>query len=259
MFVTIIRIDLDQAFDLGLLVFSLAAALATFAIAWLVALFLEPQKDRGVMVQAAFRSNLGVIGLALCASAYGEGGLALASVLMAALTVLYNVLSLFILSVYSKGAFIPGRVLLDIAKNPLILAIVTALGLAWTHAPVPVVLLEAGGYLGAMALPLALLGTGAGMSIKTLRASSEVTAVVVLLKAALLPGVVTGLAWWLGYRGSALGVLFLLFASPTASASYAMVAAMGANDRLAANLITTTTLACIATCSAGLFLLALLE
>jgi hypothetical protein len=38
-----------------------------------------------------------------------------------------------------------------------------------------------------------------------------------------------------------------------------MVKAMGANDRLAANLIMATTLGCIVTCSAGLFLLGLLD
>ena len=64
-------------------------------------IFVTPHRDRGVFIQACFRSNLGVVGLALCANAYGDQGLALASALMASLTVSYNILSVAILSFYA--------------------------------------------------------------------------------------------------------------------------------------------------------------
>lgn len=255
LFTTISQIDLDDTINFPVFYFSLAGAVLTFVLSWLAATFIEPRVDRGVVVQGSFRSNLGVIGLALCANAYGAPGLALASLLMASLTVSYNILSVFILSFYSNTDLNWAKILIDILKNPLIIAIAVAFVVAYFSIPVPGILLSAGDYIGSMALPLALLGTGAGMSLRALRDSSQATGLVIGLKAVLLPGLLTVIAVQLGFRGTDLGVLFLLFVSPTATASYAMVKAMGANDTLAANLVMTTTLVCILSCSLGLFLL----
>ncbi|MDZ7685484.1 MAG: AEC family transporter [Gammaproteobacteria bacterium] len=121
--------------------------------------------------------------------------------------------------------------------------------------PIPGIVMSTGDYIGSLALPLALIGTGASMSLKTLRDSSVNTAGVVLLKSILLPLFVVFAALGVGIEGQALGVLFLLFVSPTANASFIMVKAMGGNDRFAANIIMVTTLAGMVTTSIGLFLL----
>ena len=255
LFTTISQINLDATINLPVFYFSLCGAVLTFGLSWLAAMFIQPKEDRGVVVQGAFRSNLGVIGLALCANAYGSQGLALASLLMAGLTVSYNILSVFILSFYAKTDLNWLVVFADILKNPLIVAIAMAFIIALSGLPVPGVLLSAGEYIGSMALPLALLGTGAGMSLRALRDSSQATGLVICLKAVLLPAVILVIAIQYGFRGIDLGVLFLLFVSPTATASYAMVKALGANDSLAANLVITTTLVCILSCSIGLFFL----
>ena len=255
LFTTISQINLNATINLPVFYFSLCGAVLTFGLSWLAAMFIQPREDRGVVVQGAFRSNLGVIGLALCANAYGAPGLALASLLMASLTVSYNILSVFILSFYSKTDLNWLVVFADILKNPLIVAIAMAFIIALSGLPVPGILLSAGEYIGSMALPLALLGTGAGMSLRALRDSSQATGLVICLKAVLLPTVIVVIAIQYGFRGIDLGVLFLLFVSPTATASYAMVKALGANDSLAANLVITTTLVCILSCSIGLFFL----
>ena len=259
LFTAISQIRLDETINLPVFYYSIAVAVVGFALSWLLVLPVKPRADRGVMVQGAFRSNLGVIGIALCANAYGPEGLALASLLMASLTVTYNILSVFILSFYAGTELNWSEIFLDIVKNPLIVAIALATLVAMTNVTVPAILLKSGEYIGAMALPLALLGTGAGMSLRALRDSSVATALVIFLKAALIPVLATLVAVLLGFRGLELGVLFLLFVSPTATASYAMVKAIGANDSLAANLVMTTTLVCILSCSIGLFALKLLE
>lgn len=260
LFTTITSIDMAATLALDVLGFSVVGTVLTFALSWLVALFwVRPRIDRGVFVQASFRSNLGVVGLALCANAYGKEGLALASLLMAAMTVIYNILSVVVLAYYNAARAISWRgVLVDILRNPLIVAIVLALLVNFVQLPIPAVLKSTGAYLGSLALPLALLGTGASMNLKALRHSSSVTALCLLLKTLLLPALVTWLAWWLGYRDVNLGVLFLLFMSPTATASFIMVKSMGGNEALAANLIMTTTLVSLLTASLGLFLLRIL-
>ena len=257
LFTTITRIDLHATLNFTLVMFALGASLVTFALAWLGAILFSPVADRGVFTQASFRSNLGVIGLALCAGAYGANGLALASILMAVLTVGYNICSVIVLSVYADRELSWKKVLLDIARNPLIIAIVIALLVAASGLPVPRVIRSTGEYLGRLALPLALLGAGAAMNLRTARDSGRQTLVVVLLKTILLPAVVTIAAMLAGFSALETGVIFLLFVSPTATASYIMVKSMGGNDRLAANLIMMTTVIGILTSSLGLFLLKL--
>lgn len=259
LFTTVTRIDMAQTLEPGILLFSLLSTVLTFIISWLMAIWLvQPRVDRGVFVQASFRSNLGVIGLALCANAYGDQGLALASLLTATMTIIYNILSVVVLAYYNPHRVISWiGVLSDIVTNPLIVAIVLALFVNAWQVPLPVFLLSTGTYLGGLALPLALLGTGASMNLKALRHSSFVTVLCLVLKTAVLPLIGTWLAWSLGYRQMELGVLFLLFMSPTATASFIMVKSMGGNQALAANLIMTTTLVSLLTASLGLFMLQL--
>ncbi len=256
LFTTIIRLDLSETLALGALAFSLIGTVAAFLLSWLVALLLVRERaDRGVFVQGSFRGNLAVIGIALCASAYGEPGLVIASLLMAVMTILYNILSVIVLAWYAGAAASWQSIVGGIAKNPLIIAIVAALIVAWLRVPLPQVALETGSYLGSMALPLALLGSGAGLSLKVLRDASYVTALCLLMKLVIIPFGLTGVAWYLGFEGTVLGVMFLLFVSPTAVASFVMVKSMGGNDRLAANLVMTTTLLSVISTSIGLFVL----
>jgi malate permease and related proteins len=257
LFTTIIKIDLSKTLDWSLVGFSLAATIGAFLLSWLVAmLWVNPRSDRGVFVQGAFRGNLAVIGIALAASAYGESGLAIASLLMAAMTILYNILAVIVLSFYADaGSFSWRSTLKGIAGNPLILSIVAALIVAALRIPLPDVAINTGSYLGSMALPLAVLGSGAGLSLSALTDSSYATGLCLALKLAVIPLVFTVLAWWLGFEGSTLGVVFLLLASPTAAASFVMAQSMGGNATLAANIVMTTTLGSIVTTSVGLFVL----
>ena len=57
-----------------------------------------------------------------------------------------------------------------------------------------------------------------------------------------------------GFRGIDIGTLLLLSSTPTASASYVMVRAMGGNAVLAANIIALTTVGSILTTSLGIML-----
>jgi len=257
LFTSVVNNDLSETLNVSLLYFCVAASFVSFLLSWLMAiLFVNPRSDRGVFIQACFRTNLGVVGLALCSNAYGEQGLALASMMMASLTLTYNILSVAILSFYAgRESLSITQVLMDILKNPLIIAIFLAIVVSAIQIPVPRIILSAGGHLGSLALPLALLGTGAGMNIKAIRDSSLVSVMAVVMKTTLLPLLVTIAAIMFGFEGVLLGSLFLMFVSPTATASYIMVKSMGGNDVLAANLIMVTTLVSILTSSIGLYLL----
>jgi predicted permease len=59
----------------------------------------------------------------------------------------------------------------------------------------------------------------------------------------------------LNYKGTELGIMFILFASPTAIVSFIMAEAMGANSKLAGNIILISTLGSVFTIAAGILIL----
>ncbi|SFB82365.1 hypothetical protein SAMN05660443_0361 [Marinospirillum celere] len=255
-FLNLLKTDLNQVFALDLLVY--AAVVTLLAFGWLVwrARSLPDLADRGVFVQGAFRGNLAILGLALAANQYGEAGVALASILLALLIVLYNLLSVVALSLWrNTGGINWPRMGLDILRNPLIIAVFLAVPFSLFAWPLPEVGLQTANYLASMTLPLALLCIGAALDLRALRATSKAALTSTAYKLILLPLPMVFGAWLLGYEGMTLGVLFLVFSCPTAAASYVMARAMGGNAVLAANIVALTTLFGTLSISLGVFIL----
>lgn len=256
LFITISKTSIEQTASFSLIGYGLIATLSVYLLLEVLATyFIQPPQERGVVVQGAFRSNMGIVGLAYCVNAYGEVGLAAASLYLGPVTILFNVLGVLTLNrSLNKHRSLAGT-LTDIAKNPLILGIVLALPVAWSKVQLPVVLVKSGEYFAQMTLPLALLCTGASLSLKALRAESRNAIVAAVGKLMLVPLLITFGGYWLGFREMDLGILFLMTSSPTAAASYIMVRAMKGNSVLAANIIALTTLGSLLVASVGVALL----
>ncbi|PAU75367.1 AEC family transporter [Halomonas salipaludis] len=260
LFLSIIQADLETAFQPDLIAYFLGITLISFMLAWGWAVLRYPHIDRGIFVQGAFRSNCGVVGLALAASMYGGYGLSLGGILAGSVIVLYNVLSAVILSLYSPTARSDISTLLaDIIRNPLILSVLAALPVASLGLSLPEWLLTSGEYFGSLSLPLALICIGGTLSVRSVRSGSWLVTSACLWKLLWVPLLGTLGAILLGYRGQALGVLFLFFASPTAAVAFVMAKAAGANERLTADMIVLSTMASMLTVSLGIFVLQWLE
>ncbi len=216
----------------------------------------EDQRDHGVFIQGAFRGNLVILGLAFCANAYGELGLAIAALPVAMTVVFYNVLSVYVLnrSLHPSNSSLKPT-LIGIAKNPLIIAIFLGLFINALTLSLPKVLLDSGKYLSQMVLPLALICIGGALDVSRLTTFDSATLSATVWKLFLSPIISCGVAVALGVRGESLAILFLLAASPTATISFVMVQAMNGNTKLAANIIVQTTLGSMLTVTAGLWFL----
>lgn len=255
-FLSIIRADLNTALNLKLLAFFLLATVGSFALTWLWAAWRVPYQDRGVYVQGAFRGNCGIVGLALAASMYGDYGLSAGGILLGLVIISYNVLSVVVLLAHQNGQQLNwGKILRDIARNPLILSVVLALPFAWWEIHLPGWVMTSGDYFASLTLPLALLCIGATVSLSALRREIGPALGASTFKMVTLPVLCTLAAWLAGFEGRELGLMFLFFASPTAAASFVMVRALGGNDRLAANIIALTTLLASVTVTLGVFVL----
>lgn len=257
MFMSVVNSDIKTVFNPSLLGVSAGGTLLIFALLSLVAPTVVRQKrDRGVFIQGAFRCNLAIIGLAFCLNAYGQEGLARASIMMSVLTLLYNVLSVYTLSMsLSEDKTRFSSVLWSVAKNPLMVAIVLGLIVNLIGIPIHPVLDKTGGYLAQMTLPLALLCIGGTLSFSEMRSSSVVATIAVVAKLIVTPAIIVYIAYLWGFSKMDLGILFLMVSTPTAAVSYVMVQAMDGNAKLAANIVVVSTLASLFTVSFGLVLL----
>lgn len=244
----------------SLVIYGVLGTLVSFLLLELVALRLvkEP-RERGIFVQGGFRANTGVLGLAYAASAYGNKGVAVGSMYLLVTVLLFNILSVITLT----RSLQPGRgntlfsvsMLRNIATNPLIIGLMCGSLYGATGWGLPTVIQKTGDSLSALALPLALLCTGASLNLRAVFGSSSVALYSSLAKVLFVPLFLTAGAWLVGLRGIGLGIIFMFSATPTAAGSYAMTRAMGGNATLAANIIALTTVGSFFTTAVGIFLL----
>ena len=257
-FLKIATITITEAFDGKLILTALILVLFIAGISWLLSSMLtKVPADKGVFIQGSFRSNFAIIGLALIANLIGEEQLGKASLVLAFVMPLYNILAVLALTIPFKEVrrYDYSRTIKEIGKNPLILAAVFA-------APFSVFQIQLGSvftttltYLAKIALPLALISIGASLNLRNLKKASKLSFAAMFNKIVIFPilAVLTGV--FLHFDSNQLVILFILFASPTAIASFIMADAMGSNSKLASDIIVLTTLFSIITLSTGIILM----
>jgi predicted permease len=232
------------------------ATLLTLGLGWYYSRWREhPREQQGIFVQAAFRSNLAIIGVALTFAAYGELGPELAALPIALMTVLYNILAVWVLNTTLGSNTSMARVVLGIVRNPLIIGITAGVCLSVSTLPVPEILGPLGAGLSKFFLPLVLVCIGGSMNLSRLYKAGALTWEASFWRLCVAPLVGVLLALLLGVRDEHLGVLFLLLATPVAASSHVMVVAARGDGTLAANIVVLTTLLSLVTITVGFFLL----
>lgn len=251
-------ITLNEVFDFRQIIFVYILTIITFVISWIFALiFVKDKPDKGAFIQGSFRGNYAIVGLALIANALGEDSLAKGSIILAFTIPLYNILAVIALAIYSKEneQVRVTDTLKQIITNPLILAIILAIPFSYYDIKINSVLKDTIDYFAALTLPLALLGIGGFLNFSDISRASANAFLSTALKIIIFPIIGTIAAYYTGYRNDDMGILFILFACPTAIASFIMAEAMGSNSRLAGNIVLITTIGSILTISIGLFIL----
>ena len=232
------------------------ATVLTLCLSWIYARWRGfAPATLGVFVQAGFRSNLAILGFALCHAAYGEQGLSLAALPVAVMTALYNALAVWVLQVTHGGSRSLGGLLVGLVRNPLLLGIGAGMLYTVCGIPLPGFTPVVSQLLSQGFLPLVLVSIGAAMRLSLLRSAGSVTWEAAGWRLLVGPAIGVVLAVSLGVAPMQLGVLFLLLSSPVAAASFVMVVAARGDGTLASNMIVLTTLLSIVSVTAGFALL----
>ncbi len=208
--------------------------------------------SQGAFLQAGLRGNLAYIGLSVIlytmdGNGMGNGGVETTAMLVLAPTVpLYNILSVIILSGCSDQKHRrPSLVSLGkkIITNPLLIACLLGLAVAWLQWQVPVAVLRTLEPLSQMALPLALLAIGSSLCGGGLNRQAVLPAAIAsILKVGLTPLLGFFGARMLSLTPEETRMALLFLACPTAVTGFIMAEQMGADEKLAGNAVVLSTL-----------------
>ncbi|MBR2703219.1 MAG: AEC family transporter [Oscillospiraceae bacterium] len=242
LFYNIYNAELSYAIRPKLILFAVCGVLLVFAGAVYGAHRFERNQDRkGPIAQGIFRSNFVIMGIPIAQAIVGDADLSPVAILIAVIVPMFNFLSVVILEKFRGGRVKTGEVLLEIAKNPLIIGSVLGIVFLLLHIRLPAVVEKAVSNLGSIATPLQLFLLGAFFRFSGLRHYVRPLTVVTLVKLFVTPAVMLSAAALLGIRGVEFLGLIGIFASPTAINSFTMVQQMKCGDaELAGDIVVMT-------------------
>ncbi|MDK1118194.1 MAG: AEC family transporter [Anaerolineae bacterium] len=195
------------------------------------------------ILQGSARHN-SFIGLAVAERLFGADGLSQAALVTAVLIPITNIVIVTLMVLLIKGTEEKGvisSIQRDIIRNPLIIAVVVAVGLNILDiTPIPVID-DLTDILGRAALPIMLLGVGANIRVRNMAAIGLPVWASIAGKMIIFPGVTFLAAQYFGLPKTAALVVIIFSALPTAASSYTLARQMGGDAQLMASIITIQT------------------
>ncbi len=271
LFYNIYNIESISDIDVSVLLYGVGAVTVLFLLGLLFSVvFIRDPKQKGVVWQAAFRSNSALIGYQLAESLGGLAGLQCMSLLSAFTIAQFNVFAVIALSVFSeKGKTDWKKVFTGIVKNPLIIAIFCGLCVLGVRALIPVntdgekvfmlqtafpFLYTALKQVAGIASPIAFLVLGGQFSFRAIKGMLMQIVSGTMLRVVLAPLLTIGAAVVLSakttmfdFTAAEYAAFVALFGSPVAVSSAVMAKEMNNDEQLAGQLVVWSSLLSIFT------------
>lgn len=245
LFESIYSSDFESAVNLRLIIFAVLAVLVMIGLCISFVLLTEKDKSRhGVMIQGLYRSNFALVGIPVAEALMRGGDISVVAVLLAAVVPVFNIAAVVILEGFGGRKINVRHMLLDVAKNPLIIASVLGLVFLALDIRLPKVVMTVVEDMSDAAGPIALFLLGAFFRFETLGKYKREIAIVSLGRLIVIPGIFLTLGFLFGFRGAEFAGLIALFASCTAIASFTMAEQMGGDSELAGDIVVTTSVLC---------------
>ena len=265
LFVNVYEIPSLANISWGIVIFCSSMVCILFLLGMgIAAVTTKVPRQRGVILQCAFRSNFAIIGIPLSLALGGQEALALASILAAFTVPLFNILAVFALSIYSEDHKIDWKkVIGSIIHNPLILGVVLGLGMLGLRGLQETVfgrvvfsikrdlpfLFSALNSVKAVTTPLALIVLGGGFTFSAVRGLLKQISVATVWRLVVAPAFSIGCAFllsrifgWFPTGTAEYAALIAMFGSPVAVSSAVMAREMGADHQLATQLVVWTSI-----------------
>lgn len=248
----------------GLVLFAVVFVLAMFAVGMLGSRVITKDiRQRGVLAQCPFRSNVAIIGLSITSALGNQEAIAISSILIAVTVLLYNTLAVICLTVYSeenlKHHLNFWDMLVRITQNPLIRGIAAGLICLVIRSFIPrtadgELVFSISGSLPAlytaiqnisrMASPLMLIILGGEFSFSAVNALRKQIFAGVFSRLVVVPVLgytliyLCSSVWGIFHAGPAeYAAMVGILASPVAASTVVMANEMGADETLAGQIV----------------------
>ena len=260
LFRDISSVDIKAVFDLKFVLFcAVASSICFWAIWGATKLFLKDHTMRGAFVQASFRSSAAVMGLAFISNIYGAS--AMGPLMIIGAVPLYNIYSVLVLTFeadHGDEARDTGKIkqaCINIAKNPIIIAIVLGLVVALAGIHFPTIVNKTVNSVAQMATPLALIALGAGFEGRKALAKMKPTLWALAIKLVIQPLIFLPVAAYLGFDGEKMIAILIMLAAPATPSCYIMAKNMKNDGVLTASIVVMTTLLAAFTLTGWIYIL----
>ena len=267
LFVNVYDIAGFSAINWDIVIYAASAFFVVVAVGFLITVLTTPVPERrGVIWQCTFRSNFGIIGLSLASALGGDEAVAVAAIVSSFTVPLFNVMSVIALSVFvdgGKGQTSVKKILLNIAKNPLILGVAAGMAVMALRELQSALfgevlfsikrdtyfIYKVLSNLKTMCTPLALLVLGGQFEFSAVKGLMKeiVSGTVSRIIIAPLIGIgcailITAHTDWLACGVNEYPALVAMFGSPVAVSSAVMAGNMGSDEQLATQLVVWTSI-----------------
>ena len=248
MFKNIYDMDFSQGFAVREMAFAGVGLLLNFAFSLTFPKLLTKDGSKSSVIgQAVVRGNYILFGVAVSEALYGEGNIGAVIMLSVLVIPLINIFSAVILEVNRSGHADFGKLLLAILKNPMIIGAIFAFIFKVFAIPIYAPVWSVIRSVANSTTTISFISLGVGLDMMQALSDKRLLLWGVFLRMIVVPMVFMPLAVLAGFREQSLCAMMIVFAAPSAVASYPMAVAMGADGQLAGQLVCVTTIVSVFT------------
>lgn len=244
LFYKIAKSDFNKTFDIKYILIMYFSFIILIILAIPILKLLKTDKsDIGTFLMNSFRGNYAYVGLPVSYFSFGDKGLVIASIYMAFIVPVVNLLSVIVLSFSSEKSSSKKEVFYQIVFNPLAIACIFGILFSLLKIDIPIAIDRFLSINSSATLPLALLSIGATINLQKLGNSFKLSLINTLFKLIILP-VLGFIILFLTKTPISLHakIMIILLAAPAATVNFVLAKEMGGNENLSASTIILSTI-----------------
>ncbi|MGM0365150.1 MAG: AEC family transporter [Actinomycetota bacterium] len=218
----------------------------------------EPGRVKGALMVSSYRCNMAFIGFPIIISAFGGLALAKASLVVAFLTPVNIVTTVLLFKIYNRReeGIKAGRLLRELAVDPLILSAVLGIIISYINISIPRAVSSVLDILSSMVIGLALLAIGASFRFFHIKSYIRLLVFISIAKLLVMPAIAFLMAEFVFKLNNVdRNVTVLLFSMPLAVAAYIMAKQYRSEADLVSSALIITTVISSVTVSVWLLVL----
>ena len=248
LFKSIYDMDFSQGFAVKEMIFAGITLLMLFIFSIYFPRFLtEDGNKSSVIGQAIGRGNYILFGVAVSEALYGEGNVGIVVMLGVTVIPAINIFAAVILEMNRTGNANLRRLFLAVLKNPMIIGAILACVFKFFAIPIPAAIWSVIRSIANSTTIVSFISLGIGLEMPEGSGNKRLLLWGNFLRMFFVPVIFMPLSILAGFREQSLCAMMIVFVAPAAVSSYPMAVAMGADGKLAGQLVCTTTIISIFT------------